>query len=189
MMPNAAPRIWPWPVGGQAVPRSLFVEVGGWRPEMGLHNDIEFALRIAAYGQVRYLDEPLLDYTVREHSMTFALISDDLSRDDPVVGIARAWDSAFVAHAARRHVGKDERRAARKVVARSHLLRALQHRRSPVGHGRRGALRDVVLAARADIGTVLEPYRLAAALAAVFAPVWLIAKATFVAHDRGWVMV
>ena len=29
----------------------------------------------------------------------------------------------------------------------------------------------------------------AAALAAVFAPVWLIAKATFVAHDRGWVMV
>ena len=52
-----------------AVARDVVHESGGYfRPEVGLSSDVEMEFRAAAYGDVVYVDNPLLDFTVRPDS-------------------------------------------------------------------------------------------------------------------------
>src|SRR5262245_36571902 len=62
----AEPGQVPWNVGSLAVNRDVAEVLGGYfRVEIGLSVDIDMALRVAAYGPIAYIDEQLLDYTVR----------------------------------------------------------------------------------------------------------------------------
>ena len=60
--------------------------------------------------------------------------------------------------------------AGEQAVLVADLQRAAQHRVLPAGLGRRGAIRDVVRAARYSPRTLLSPYHLSYALAAVLFP-------------------
>ena len=57
--------VTPWNFGAVAIARRVLTESGGFfRPEVGMCSDVEATIRLAAYGDVAYVDEPLLDYTV-----------------------------------------------------------------------------------------------------------------------------
>lgn len=189
VLANAQPGITPWMVGAQAIWGPLLVEAGGFRPEFGPHDDLELAVRLSAYGPVRYVDEPLLDYTVRSDSMTSELLMESLVARDPMVTIGHAWASAMVAHARIRHVTSQETKAVNAAVARGFLQRALRHRQATGGLGRRGAVADVWHAALLSPTTLASPIRLAAAVAAVAAPRWLLRRATAMGHQRGALVV
>jgi hypothetical protein len=186
---NAAPGVRPWMVGAVSVDRALVYEIGGWRPDMGLCHDLEFLLRIAAYGDVAYIDEPLLDYTVRRDSVTTSLSQRHMDRSEELVQQGAAWLSILHAHGSRRTISAAERSEVHAAIARAFLQRAMWQRTMSGGLGRGGAVRDVVRAARYSLRTVLKPARLVAATLAVLGPVGLIHRIRARAHRAGRVMI
>jgi GT2 family glycosyltransferase len=168
----------PWNVGSVAVSRAVVRESGGWfRPEVGLSCDFELGLRAAAYGRVVYVDEPLLDMTVRPDADSSIRHWRNRSEGDPSTPRGIALAHALLVHESVRTVSSAERRRVNRTIARTHLQRAAQHRILADGQGRRGASRDIAMALRLSPSTVLRPYDLAYALASVLAPRGILARA------------
>ncbi len=167
VMPGHAP----WNIGSVAIARDLAAEIGGFfRAEHGVCADIELPLRVAAYGDVAYIDQPLLEKTMRlgQDSRSRGLRKQDW--ENPETSMGSALLSGLRAHAERRDVCAAQRAALYAAVARSHLQRAAQHRYLPGGRGRRGALREVGRGLGYSPRTVLSPKYLAYGLGAIFAP-------------------
>jgi hypothetical protein len=161
----------PWNVGSVAVARGVVHESGGYfRPEVGLSSDVEMEFRAAAYGDVVYVDEPLLDFTVRPDSDGPGRLLTNRSRGDARTVIGAALLSGLSVHEHRRSVTPHERALVHTAIARSHLQRAAQHRVLPAGLGRRGAVQDVWRALRTSPRTALTPANFAYGLAAIVAP-------------------
>jgi hypothetical protein len=168
---TANPGALPWNIGSLALSREILWEMGGFfRAEIGLSADVEMTLRAAVYGDVAYIREPLLLYTVREGSMRNA----DFLRGEARYGRATTMGAALLSglsvHEDRRVVTRKERSHVLAAVARTHVVRAVQHRSIPGGGGRRGALRDTVLAFRSSPRAVLRPSQLGRLLFALCAP-------------------
>lgn len=178
------------PLGANvAAHRSLFDEVGGFRAEMGLCHDLELTMRVAAYGDVVYVDEPLLDYTVREDSITATLVRQHVRQGSAMVEVGAAWLSILSTHQARRQVSTAERQAIHAAIARAFLQRALLHATAAEGHGRRAALLDVVRAGWYSPRTTVLTWRVAVAMAAMLAPRFVIDQATVLGHRLGLVVI
>ncbi len=161
----------PWNIGSVAIAREVLSESGGFfRPEVGLCCDIELVTRVGAYGDVAFIDEPLLHYTTRSDSDRTARFDLNRSRGYRLTTSGAAYLSALQAHEQRREVTSRERDAVYSAVARSHLRRAINHRYLPGGHGRRGALSDLARAFVYSPTTLVEYRSLAIALAALLAP-------------------
>lgn len=186
---NARPGIWPWMVGAVSMRRDLVHEIGGWRPEMGLCHDLEFLLRIAAFGDVEYIAAPLLDYTVRGDSVSTLLSHRHVLRGDAMVQQGQAWQSVLLAHAARRSISTAERREVQAAIARAFLQRAMWQRWMAGGGGRSGAARDIWRAFRWSPRIALSLRNLAAAIAAVVVPHRGIVALRSRAHRRGQILV
>jgi glycosyltransferase involved in cell wall biosynthesis len=168
----------PWNVGSVAVARWMLEESGGFfRPEVGLSADVELSFRASAYGPVVYIDEQLLDFTVRPDADNSVRLRRNRSGDDERTPVEIAILAGLDVHRHRRSVSAAERRAVNVAIARTHLQRAAQHRVLPGGQGRAGAWRDVVAAWRWSPSTVIGPYNLAYALAALVAPRGLLDSA------------
>jgi glycosyltransferase involved in cell wall biosynthesis len=161
----------PWNAGSIAVSRHVIEESGGFfRPEVGLSCDVEMVLRAGAYGDVVYIDEPLLDFTVRSDADNAIRLWANRAKGSKQTPSGAAILAALRVHEHRRVVTPAERRMASAAVARSHLQRAAQHRVLADGLGRPGAIRDVVRAMRHSPSTVLAPYHLGYAVAAILLP-------------------
>ena len=173
----AAPGQVPWNVGSLAVGRHVADVIGGFfRVEIGLSVDIDMALRVGAYGPVAYIDEPLLDYTVRGGGINRELARKDRARARMTTQ-GRVLISGLAVHEARREVGDDERKYVKKMIGQSFIGRALQHRYVPDGGGRRGALGNVARAFRHDPLWFLDIRQALRGGAAVIAPTWAIVRA------------
>jgi glycosyltransferase involved in cell wall biosynthesis len=180
----ADPRPLPWNIGSVALSRDVLWEMGGFfRPEIGLSADVEMTLRAAAYGDVAYIDEPLLLYTVREDSMRHADFFRTEARYGRRTTMGAALLSGLVVHADRRQVTEHERARVLATVARTHVARAVQHRSIRGGGGRRGALRDTGLALRTSARTTLAPHELVRVGFALLAPQAVVQRAKQ-ARDR-----
>jgi GT2 family glycosyltransferase len=161
----------PWNAGSIAVSRSVIEESGGFfRPEVGLSCDVEMVLRAGAYGDVVYVDEPLLDFTVRSDADNAVRLWANRAKGSAQTPSGAAILAALRVHEHRRAMTPAERRMAFAAISRSHLQRAAQHRVLADGLGRRGAIRDVLQAVRLSPGTVLAPYHLGYAAAAILLP-------------------
>jgi hypothetical protein len=156
---------------------------------MGLCHDLEFTMRVAAYGDVIYIDEPLLDYTVRGDSMTSTLVRRHVARGGSMVEAGAAWLSIMRSHEVRRTVSREERASIGAAIARAFLQRALLHAMAPEGHGRVAALLDVVRACWYSPRTTVLTWRLGVAVAAVLAPRAVIDQATVLGHRLGLVII
>ena len=181
---NAAPGLRPWMIGSVAIKRSILSETGGFRPDMGLCHDLELTMRVAAYGQVAYIDEQLLDYTVRGDSITGVLVRKHLRQGTRMVDVGDAWLSTLRTHEAQRCVSAEERKAIFGAIARAFLRRAVLQATTPEGHGRLSALLDVLSAAWYS-PAVLRTWRIGVALGAILAPRWVIHRATILGHRLG----
>jgi glycosyltransferase involved in cell wall biosynthesis len=171
MWQMTSPGVTPWNFGAVAVHRDVLAETGGFfRPEIGLCSDVEAALRWSAYGDVAYIDEPLMDYTVRSGSDRSARVVKNRQQRDPLTPMGAALLSGLRAHQERRSVLPLERQRVLSAVARWQLQRATQHRYLPGGRGREDAALDVARAIRYSPRTVLEPRRAMWAAAAVLLP-------------------
>jgi hypothetical protein len=186
---NAAPGVRPWMIGSVAIAADLFNEVGGFRAEMGLCHDLELTMRVAAYGDVIYIDEPLLHYTVRGDSITSTLVRQHVRQGTAMVEVGAAWLSILQTHQARRQVSGGERAAIYTAIARAFLQRALLHATSAEGHGRGAALLDVARAGWYSPRTTLLTWRLAVALGAMLAPSVVIDQAKVLGHRLGLVII
>ena len=161
----------PWNPGSIAVARSVIEESGGFfRPEVGLSCDIEMVLRMGAYGEVVYIDEPLLDFTVRSDADNAIRLWANRAKGNEQTPSGAAILAGLRVHEHRREVTPRERRMALAAVARSYLQRAAQHRVLADGLGRRGAIRDVFRALRFSPRTLMTPYHAGYAVAAVLLP-------------------
>jgi hypothetical protein len=181
---GAAPGLAPWNIGSIAFDRQTLERAGGFRPEIGLSADLELILRIGIHGDVAYLADPLLDYTVRGDSDGNLRFVENRVDRQAATPMGAALLAALAAHAEVRSVSSAERSAVHREVARTHLQRAGQHRLLEGGHGRSGALRDVLAAIRTSPATLLAPRGLAIAAAALFAPRPVIAWASGLAARR-----
>jgi glycosyltransferase involved in cell wall biosynthesis len=174
---TANPGALPWNIGSVALSREVLGEMGGFfRAEIGLSADVEMTLRAAAYGDVAYIREPLLLYTVREDSMRHTDFFRSQARHGRATTMGAALLSGLSVHEDRRVVTRQERSHVLATVARTHVVRALQHRSIPGGGGRRGALRDTVLAFRQSPRTVLTPSQLGRLLFALGGPRMVIRR-------------
>jgi GT2 family glycosyltransferase len=183
----AGPGLPPWNIGSVAISREVLAEMGGFfRAEVGLCADHDVTLRAAAYGDIYYIDEPLLDYTVRGDSDGHARFHRNRERGEKATPMGVALLSGLAAHEARRTISPAERRAVLAGIARLHLRRAGQHRILPAGRGRRGALLDVVRACQYSPETVLAPSQLIICLGAIFAPSSVIAWVSRRMAARRW---
>ena len=182
---NAAPGLSPWMIGSIAFRRDLIEATGYFRPDMELCADLEVVLRMSAYGPVVWIDEPLLDYTVRGDSATSTFVVRDLERNRPTTMGERAWLAALTLHEDRRPVGDDEVAAIHDAIARQLLQRALWHRTNPAGKGRGASLRDFYRAARYSPHTLTSPGRVAVLLGTILAPKWVIEKSRRIGHRKG----
>jgi len=91
--------------------------------------------------------------------------------------------SGLAVHTDRRPVTAKERSRVLATVARKHVARAVQHRSIRGGSGRRGAVRDAVLAFRTSARAVLAPSQLGRLGFALLAPQGVIRRAKQ-ARDR-----
>jgi glycosyltransferase involved in cell wall biosynthesis len=161
----------PWNTGSVAVHRTVLAESGGlFRPEIGLSCDVELVIRAGAYGDVSYVDDVLLDFTVRQDADNTAKLIRNRSGGSRNTTMAAALLAGLAVHEHRREVSRRERRAILAAVARSHLQRAGQHRIFAGGQGRHGAASDVIRAFRHSPPTVLAPHRFVYALATILGP-------------------
>lgn len=173
----ADPGALPWNIGSLAISREVLAEMGGfYRGEIGLSADVEMATRAAAYGDVLYLAEPLLDYTVRDDSMRRVDYERGWMRRDGGTTMGVALLSALAVHEDRRRVTEAERRHVLAQVARTHIQRTTQHRWMVDGAGRRGVIGDFLAACHYDPRTALAPASLARTAVAFLAPARLIAR-------------
>lgn len=117
--------------------------------------DLELAVRIAAWGDVAFVDEPLLMVTGLGESDTPARISRNLASGETFTTRGMALAEGLRAHEAKRAVSDGERRRVRGAIARTHLRRAVAHRYVKGGRGRRGSLEDLVTAIRLSPRIVL----------------------------------
>lgn len=186
---NAAPGVRPWMIGSVAIAADLFDEIGGFRAEMGLCHDLELTMRVAAYGDVVYIDEPLLHYTVREDSITSTMVRKHVRQGTAMVEVGAAWLSILQTHKARRQVLDGERADIYAAISRAFLQRALLHATVAEGHGRGAALLDVVRAGWYSPRTTVLTWRLAVALAVMLAPRAVINQAKVLGHRLGLVII
>ena len=158
----------PWE--GAAIRRATLESMGVFfRPDVpSMSADLELAIRVAAHGDVEFLDEPLMAVMGRTGSHTPGRIRDNIARREPFTPRGRAYAEGLAAHAALRPVSREERRAVAAAIARTHLRRATAQRTGEGGRGRRGALEDVWAAARLAPAVVARSLPLALAL--VLAP-------------------
>jgi hypothetical protein len=162
---------FPWQIGSVAWAREVVSEMGSFlRPDVGPSADNELLLRSAAFGDVVYVPEPLLDYTVRMGSDSSVRFVEHRAAGEAATPMGLAYLSALQAHEARRTVTRGERSAVLAAVARTYLQRAGQHRLRPGGRGRPSALVDILRAWAVSPRTVMEPFNLITALGAVLAP-------------------
>ena len=167
----AAPGGTPWNIGSMAIARSTLEVLGGFfREEIGMATDLELAARVAAYGQVAYVAEPLLRYTVRGDSITPGIAIRSLERGEALHPFSAAILSALAVHEFRRHVGPDERTYLYAQVADKLIARALAHRYHPGGRGRRAAAADLRRASHYSKRWMWSPRQLTRASAALVAP-------------------
>jgi hypothetical protein len=160
-----------WNFGSVAIARHVVEESGGFfRPEIRLSADVEMALRAAAYGHVVYVDEPLLDYTVRSDADNAVRLLANRAGGDDLTPVGAALLAGMRVHDHRRGLSAAERRATRRAIARTHLQRAGQQRILPGGRGRSAALLDVWRALGFDAATILRPRALLYSLAVVILP-------------------
>jgi glycosyltransferase involved in cell wall biosynthesis len=173
----AEPGQVPWNVGSVALARSVWEVMGGFfREEVGLSIDVDMVLRASAYGPVEYLEDELLDYTVRPGGINKELArSDRASRRLTTLGAALL--SGLAVHEARRPVSSRERRYVERQVASTFVGRALQQRYLPGGRGRHGALADLRRAFGWDRLWFLSPRQAVRAAMAVGAPSRVIVQA------------
>lgn len=181
----AAPGQVPWNVGSLAIDRDVVEVLGGfYRVEIGLAVDLEMALRVGAYGPIAYIDEPLLDYTVRPGGSNHEVARRDRARAE-MTTLGAVLRSGLAVHEARREVGQDERRYVRRMIGQSFIGRALQHRHLPDGAGRSGAAGNVARAFLHDPLWFLDGRQALRGMAALVAPTWLIRRLKALLRDRG----
>jgi glycosyltransferase involved in cell wall biosynthesis len=173
----AEPGQVPWNVGSVALSRHVWEVMGGFfREEIGLSIDIDMVTRASAYGPVEYLDEELLDYTVRAGG-----INKELARNDRagrrLTTLGAALLDGLAVHEARRTVSPEERRYVERQVAVTFVGRALQQRYLSGGRGLRGALADLRRAFDWNRLWFLSPRDAARAVLAVGAPRSVIVRA------------
>jgi hypothetical protein len=164
------------PFDSGAFRRSTLDEMGTfYRADIpSMSADLELTIRIAAYGDVAYVDEPLMAVTGSADSHTPGRVRANLSRRESFTPRGIAYAEGLEAHERRRAVGREERRAVDAAIARTHLRRATSHRTLPEGAGRRGALGDTAAAWRRSPRVVLRA--LPRVVAVVLAPAaWLVA--------------
>jgi Glycosyl transferase family 2 len=167
----------PWYMGTVAFATEVLAEMGTFlRPEIGLCADVDLVLRAATYGHVLYVDEPLMDFTVRADSDSYSRGFSPRAWRQPLAPLGLALVSALSLHAERREVSRHERAAVYAVVAHLQLQRAFQQRYRTGGHGRRGALLDVLRAVVWSPAAILQPKNLLYALAAILSPQILIRR-------------
>ena len=110
----ASPGAPPWNIGSLAISAETYrVMAGFYREEIGLTVDLEMATRAAAYGPVGYVDEPLLEFTVRGDSMTNTFSRRMFDRGATLPPVAAALVSALAVHEHRGTIGPRERRLRR----------------------------------------------------------------------------
>ena len=172
----AQPGVTPWNFGAVAVSREVLAESGGLLPEIGLCSDVEAVIPGGAYGEIGYVTEPLMDYTVRDGSDRSSRARRNREEDDPLSAMGLALLAGLRAHQERRTVTARERDWVYAAVARRQLQRAVQHRYLPGGRGPRGALLDVGRAFCYSPRTALEPEHLLRGLAAIPLPGRLLAN-------------
>lgn len=173
-----------WNIGSILFDRQVLATSGGFRSEVGLAADQELIFRMAAHGPVAYLDTPLLDFMVRPESVGNQLWLMERRDEGGLTALAQALVAALAAHELVRQVGAGERRELLRGAARTHLVRAAQHRILPGGQGRAGALADLRRAVRLSWSALLRPSHAALALATLVAPSSLIAKTSSWLRDR-----
>ena len=170
--------VTPWNIGTVAFARDVLAEMGGFlRPEIGLCADIDLVLRASTYGDILYIDEPLMNFTVRGDSDSHTRGLSARAWQRPLAPPNVALVSGLSIHEERREVSKHERAAVHAIIARMQMQRAFQHRYLPGGHGRRGALLDVGRAIRWSPRILLRLQHLAYGLAAILSPRALISYA------------
>ncbi len=174
LLAACAPGSPPWDCG--AYNREIIAAMGSFYSEAdpSMSADLELAVRIAAYGDVAYIDEPLLAVTGWSASHTQGRAGRNRARGERLTTEGAALVSALRVHEARRTVSPDERRAVHAAVARSYLRRAAAHRYRQGGRGRRAALTDVVRGVRSSPPTILAPRALIRSVAIVLAPAGML---------------
>jgi glycosyltransferase involved in cell wall biosynthesis len=162
----------PWNFGSAAISREVLDELGRYIRDDDpiMSTDLELALTVAAYGDVSYIDRPLLDVTAWPESDTHGRHARDRQGERPLTARGLAFRAALDMHESRRHVSARERSAVHAAIARTNLQRAAGQRYLPGGGGRLAALRDVLRAARHSWRTVIAPEPLARAALIVLAP-------------------
>ena len=170
--------VTPWNIGTAAFARDVLAEMGSFlRPEIGLCAEIDLVLRASTYGDILYIDEPLMDFTIRGDSDSQTRGFSARAWNRPLAPLSVALVSGLSVHEERREVSKHERAAVHAVIAQMQIQRAFQHRYLPGGHGRRGALLEVGRAMRWSPRMLLRPKHLAYGLAAILSPRALIGRA------------
>ncbi len=148
--------------------------------------DLELTIRVAAYGDVAFLDEPLMAVTGSTGSHTPGRVSRNLASGERFTPRGRAYAEGLRAHADRRPVSPEEIRIVRAAIARTHLRRATGHRHLPGGRGRRGAAGDVIEALRLSPATLLRSLPQAVATILLPVPVLLALRdRTIRRHETG----
>jgi hypothetical protein len=127
-----------------------------------------------------------MNFTVRGDSDSHDRGFSKRAWNRPLSPLGVALVSALRTHFERRDVSKAERAAVYSVVAQTQIQRAFQHRYRTGGHGRRGALLDVMRAIRWSPSTVFSPKTFAYALAAILSPQAMIRRARAVMLKRSY---
>lgn len=153
----------PWDSG--AFRRSTILQMGTfYRADVpSMSADLELTIRVAAQGDVAYIDDPLMNVTASDGSHTPGRVRRNLAAREPFTPRGRAYAEGLAAHEAARAVAAPERRAVAAAIARTHLRRATAHRHLPGGRGRMGAIGDVMCAFQSSPATVARALPYAAA--------------------------
>jgi hypothetical protein len=166
----------PW--DGGAFNREVLEAAGGfYRTDIpSMSSDMELMIRVGAYGDVIYLDEPLISVMGSATTHTPGRVRRNLESGEPFTPQGIALAEGLRAHERTRVVLASERAAVNAAIARTHLRRATAHRILAGGCGRQGALHDVARAAR------LSPRTLARSLPT--AALTVLAPAPMLIHLR-----